>query len=320
MKKSLLIAIALMFSMSSYAQNNIQLNINHKLGDADFALETATKNNLNNDFEVTRLQYYISEISIVHDGGIETMIDDLWVLVDASEVTQVDLGSNDINSVEMVKLHIGVNPDHNHLDPASYEASHPLAPKFPSMHWGWSPGYRFVAFEGNGGSNLNQIFQLHGLGDDNYFTTEIPLITEVNNNEIIINIDADYTRGLENINVSSGVIVHGDYHEAYECIVNFRDFVFSASSETTGSIDFSEVSKFEVFPNPVNGLATIILETNKDLEYEVSVTDILGRQIMLFNKIISNSTIDLQLDNTGFYFISLIKEGQPVITKKLISK
>ena len=105
MKKSLLIAISfLMFSMSSNAQNSIQLNINHKLGDANFAMETGAKNNLDNDFEVTRLEYYISEILITHDGGSETTIEDLWILVDANQNTLVDLGDHDINTVEKVSF------------------------------------------------------------------------------------------------------------------------------------------------------------------------------------------------------------------------
>ena len=306
--------------MSSYAQNNVQFKINHKLGDADFAMETGAKNNIDHDFEVTRLEYYISEITITHDGGTETTIEDLWILVDADQDTQVDLGDHDINAVEKVSFSTGVDPDHNHLDPASYQASHPLAPKFPSMHWGWAAGYRFVAFEGNGGSAFNQLFQLHGLEDDNYFQTEIELDIVADNNEVLLNLDADYTRALEDINVNSGVIVHGGYGEAKQCLENFRDFVFSPVSETTSTIDFSEVSKFEVFPNPANGTAILALETNQDLIYQVAVTDILGKQIMFFDEVNSNSTINLDLDDAGFYFVNLIKEGHPVITKKLISK
>ena len=137
---------------------------------------------------------------------------------------------------------------------------------------------------------------------------------------VIINIDADYTRALEDINVTAGIIVHGDYGEAKQCLENFRDFVFSAASETIATIDFSEVSKFKVFPNPANSNATIALEATKDLTYKVSVTDILGKQVMLFDAVNSNSTIDLELNDAGFYFINLIKEGQAIITRKLISK
>lgn len=321
MKRLILsVTILLIFILSSFAQNSIQLNIHHKLGDVDFALETGAINNLDNDFEVTRLEYYISQIAIIHDGGSVTVFDELWVLVNAAELTQIDLGDTDINTIEMLRLNIGVNESHNHLDPSTYPASHPLAPKNPSMHWGWSSGYRFVALEGNGGSNFDQLFELHGLGDINYSKVDIPMNLEVSNNEVIINIDADYTGALEDIDVNSGVIVHGDYAEAQQCVRNFRSKVFSLSDQTTSAIDFSEVSKFEVFPNPANGNATLNLETTENLNYQVSVTDILGKQVLFFDTVNSNSTIDLSLTETGFYFINLIKEGKTVITKKLFSK
>ncbi len=321
MKKILLLAILfLMLSINSFAQNNIQFKINHKLGDTDFAMETGAKNNINHDFEVTRLEYYISEISITHDGGTETAIQDVWILVDAEGTTQVDLGDHNINSVEKVSFHIGVDPDHNHADPSSYPSSHPLAPQLPSMHWGWTAGYRFIAFEGYGGSAFNQLFQLHGLGDNNYFKTEVDLNLTASNNEILISLDADYARALENIGVNSGVIVHGDNLQAKQCLENFRDFVFSPASETTSTIDFSEVNTFNIFPNPAKGNATITLETTQNLNYQISVTNILGKQIMFFDEVGSNSTIDINIDNAGFYFINLIKEGHPIITKKLVSK
>jgi len=321
MKKLLLLTTSfLMFSMASFAQNSIQLNIHHKMENADFEIKEETSNNLGNELDFTLLFYYLSEISIVHDGGTETLIEDLWVLVNAAEATQIDLGEHDITSVEMVKLHVGVDPEHNHLDPASHPASHPLAPKFPSMHWGWDPGYFFVTLAGNGGTDLNQVFELYGLGDPNYFTTEIPLTVEAENNAVIIHVDADYTRALENIDVSAGLIIHSDDGEAAHCVENFRDYVFSEGDGITATVDFSEVNKFEVFPNPTNGFATINLEASKDLNYQVSVTDILGQQVLFFDAVNSNSTIDVQLEKAGFYFVNLIKEGQPVLTKKLISK
>ena len=166
----------LLLSFSVMAQNTVQLNINHKLGTDVFAMNTAAQNNMGNDFNVTRLQYYMAEISIVHDGGTETTITDLYALVDASSATTLDLGSHNINSIEGVNFHIGVDQGKNHADPASYNMGHPLAPKNPSMHWGWTSGYRFIAFEGKGGVNLNQTFELHGLGDVNYFKVTVPFV------------------------------------------------------------------------------------------------------------------------------------------------
>lgn len=308
-----------LFQFSGFTQNSIQLNINHKLGDADFAMNTPAQNNLNDDFEVSRMEYYISEIAITHDGGTETAIDNVWILVNADEPTQVDLGNYDIDMVEKVSFYVGVDPDHNHLDPSSYQSAHPLAPKFPSMHWGWTSGYRFVAFEGNGGSSFNQPFQLHGLEDENYFQTEIELTTAAENNEVIINLDADYARALENINVAAGVIVHGGYAEAKQCLENFRDYVFSPASTATSTVDLSEITGFDIYPNPVTtGFFTINLDADSEDTYQVSITNVLGKQIRFIQGFDSNTTVEIPLSQTGIYFVSLIKEGQSVMTKKLI--
>jgi len=314
---TLFFAAFFMLNLSLTAQNSVTLNIHHKLAAEDFAMSMSTKNNLDHDFNVTRLQYYISKFSLVHDGGTETTIQNVYALVNAADATVVDLGSLDITNVEAIKFHIGVNEERNHLDPSSYQMGHPLAPSFPSMHWGWSAGYRFVAMEGKGGSTLSQTYQLHGLGDINYFQTTVDVAATAENGEVVIDLNADYTRALEDIAVNGGVIVHGDHSEAKQAVENFRDYVFSASEGATATVDFSEVQNFKVFPNPTSGAAILVVESTDNLTYEVSVSDILGRQIQYFSTVQSNTSVDLNLDNAGLYIVSLIKEGEAVITKKL---
>lgn len=314
---TLFFAALFMLNLSLTAQNSVTLNIHHKLAAEDFAMSMATKNNLDHDFNVTRLQYYISKISVIHDGGTETAIEDTYVLVNAANATAVDLGSLDITTVEAVKFYIGVDEANNHLDPASWPSTHPLAPSFPSMHWGWNAGYRFLAMEGKGGSALSQTYQLHGLGDSNYFQTTVDVATTAENGAVVIDLNADYTRALEDIAVNGGVIVHGDHSEAKQAIENFRDYVFSDANGTTNTVDFSEVQNFKVFPNPTSGAAVLVVESTDNLTYEVSVSDILGRQIQYFSAVQSNTSIDLNLDNAGLYIVSLIKEGEAVIAKKL---
>lgn len=308
-----------MLSSSIYAQNNIQFTINHQLSDVDFEFNMGTKNNIDHDFNVTRLQYYISEISIIHDGGTETAIQDKWILVNANQPTQVDLGDHDVTAVEGVHFHIGVNEAVNHADPASYPAGHPLAPVFPSMHWGWAAGYRFVAIEGFGSSDYNQLYQLHGLEDDNYFKTEVPLMTTAENDTVSINIDGDYTRILEDIEVNSGVIAHGGFGAAKKALENFRDYVFTASSGSTATVDFSEITNFNIYPNPTaNGSAALSISADKDLSYEVSINDVMGRQVQYFDNVQSNSVHDIYVEQPGVYVVNLIKNGQVVITRKLV--
>ena len=323
MKKIILFALVLgAMSFQLNAQSNVILNINHKLGDADFAMNQAAKNNMDHDFKITRLEYYISEITLVHDGGIETSVDDLWVLARAVANTEVDLGVFDITTVEKIKLHIGVDPDHNHLDPSSYHTSHPLAPKSPSMHWGWTAGYRFVALEGHGGPNLDQLVQLHGLGDSNYFTTEIELEVTAENNVVSINLDSDYTKALEDISVNSGVIVHGENLQAKQCLENFRDFVFSPSGTTSSIVDFNEINEFNVFPNPiVNGFSRLKLDLNESgIVYNLSIASLDGKQLDYVSNVTNNQTLDFTNQLSGMYFVNLIKEGQTIITKKVFVK
>lgn len=304
------------------AQNNIKFKINHKLRNDAFQLNQASYNNIDHNFNVTRLEYYISEVSLIHDGGMETVFEDVWILANASAKTEVNFGDHNITTVEKIKFHIGVNPEHNHLDPTTYSPMHALAPKSPSMHWGWTAGYRFVAIEGNGGSNLNQLFQLHGLGDANYFTTEVELDITAENNVIEINLDADYARALEDIEVNAGVIVHGDNLQAQQCLENFRDFVFSPEGTVIADVDFTEVKNFSVYPNPIqNGQTTISLDVSDfGNNYDLSITSVDGKQMQYLNAINDGQSIDLINYNSGIYFVNLIKDNQVIITNKIIIK
>ncbi len=320
MKKYLLFFASLfIFQLSVTAQNQIILDIHHKLGDADFSLNAPMKNNIGHDFMIDRMEYYMSGISILHDGGTETLIEDFWLLIDANKGEQALLGTFNIDEVGGIKFHIGVDSAHNHLDPAQYPAQHPLAPQFPSMHWGWIAGYRFIALEGYGGSNYDQALELHGLWDHNYFENEIPVSASADNGVITINLDADYVRALEDIEVNSGAIDHSSDFEALEALENFRDYVFTASATTTTTEDIANIQTFEVFPNPASGgISTLRFEAYTAREYEVWITDLLGQPVQHFELPNGETATELTFDQSGLYFVSLMQAGQVVMTKKLV--
>ena len=317
MKQFLFLFTALlMFNANVFSQNMVKLNINHQLGSVPFALNTGAQNNLGDDFNISRLEYYLSQFTVVHDGGIETEINNVYALVDASAATVIDLGNHNITSVEAIRFYIGVDSATNHLDPASYDATHPLAPKSPSMHWGWSSGYRFVALEGKGSSNYNQDIELHGLGNNNYFQTEISSTATASNNEVIIDVYADYAFALSNISVNGGAFEHGFSGDALKVLSNFNKLVFK--QHPTSIIDFSEIKDFSVFPNPTTGATNILIEATENSDYQVLITDVLGKKIELITNLKSNQPISTQLEQAGLYFVQLVKDGQTVITKKLL--
>lgn len=284
-------------------------------------MNSPAKNNMDHDFEVTRLEYYISGITIIHDNGTATPVPDTWILVNAASATEVELGSFPITEVEAIHFTIGVDPEHNHLDPASFPSSHPLAPKSPSMHWGWTAGYRFLALEGYGGPQYNQLIQLHGLGDQNYIKTRVNLNAVVLNNQVTIHLDADYTRALENISVNAGIIEHSETGYAQESLENFRNLVFSPSEVNTGISDGNAADHFTLYPNPTpDGLAFAIISGTEDQVYDMMVTDILGRQISYLNQVNPKATIDFGVPEAGIYMVWLMQDGQPVGVTKLISQ
>ena len=75
MKKIVLfIVFTSLIFVEIFAQNTVQFQINHKLGDNPFEYRAASTNNIGHDFKVRRLNYYVSKISIQHDNGMETLI------------------------------------------------------------------------------------------------------------------------------------------------------------------------------------------------------------------------------------------------------
>jgi hypothetical protein len=208
---TLILSVCALFALG---QSDVYLKINHQLGSGDFSYNVPGSNDLGNGFKTTRLEYYIAEIAIIHDGGTVTEVDSTWILVDAGSYTNVLLGDYNISTLEGVRMSVGVEAAVNHNDPTLWPSNHPLAPQWPSMHWGWAAGYRFVCMEGKSGAGFAQDFQIHALEDKNYQTFTINTAGVTSGSDITIELDADYEEALSGIDVSSGLIEHSGNNEA----------------------------------------------------------------------------------------------------------
>ena len=213
-------------------------------------------NNLGNQFKFNRLQYYVDDIEIIYDqGDTFSYLEVLLINALEEELTSVDLGSLSFDSITAVRFAVGVGPDVNNLDPSTYPAAHPLAPKSPSMHWGWAAGYRFVCAEGVGSSAFNQTFELHGLGNANYAMQTIATSgTAVGSDTLEIDIEADYAELVRDIEVAQGTISHGETGDAYQSLKNLNNKVFK-SAEGNAALEQRELAfeDLSVFPNPSSG-------------------------------------------------------------------
>lgn len=232
------------------------------------------------------------------------------------------LGKFNITTIEKITLAIGVNSAVNHLDPSTYSSSHPLAPKSPSMHWGWTAGYRFVALEGKSGTLvLNQQCELHGLNDANYFYFTITTAGTTSGSDKVIELTADYTQAIKNINLTPGVIAHGVNTFDRTVLDNFRDHVFTSTPEGNVSVGLEENEKaktlLSIFPNPVNSKTEVTLTIDsEEKNISLQVMDITGK-IILDKKNVSNS-LQLNTLKKGVYLVTLRNEKGVLKTQKLV--
>lgn len=320
MKKLLLSTFFLLASFIVTAQNDLVLNFNHKVGnEALISGQEYHQNDLDYSFSIRRLQYYISQIEIIHDGGQLTSIANTWILVNAFENANYNLGSFDIDQVEEIHYWIGVEPEVNHLDPTTYPEGHPLALQDPSMHWGWASGYRFSAVEGKTGPGLVLSYEIHSIGDDNYHQVKLPSSSLADGNQRLISIDADYMGLFKDINVSGGLISHGETGDAAVLLENFSTEVFSQLMFTGLETPQQETFEFTIAPNPATiDQAKIYLDQNELSILQVQITDISGRIIEQHFVENHQSEIKLQIKQSGVYFVNILNGQQPIKTKKLL--
>lgn len=318
MKLTTTLALTLL-TLVATAQTDIVLEIDHMLGTAPMAPTTNAVNNNGEEFEVTRLEYYISEITLIHDGGQVTPVPSKYILANAYEGTSEALGSFNIINLEAVEFGIGVDPSVNHLDPAQYDANDPLAPQSPSMHWGWAPGYRFVAMEGASGVQMSQNYEVHALGDDNYFKQTIPTAGVVNGNTLTVKLIGNYEQAMRDISVASGPIVHGENGIAEDLLLNFKLNVFT-SIEGNGPVGVNEVEqpRLVVYPNPTNGFTQVSLV---DLfgNGELRIVNAAGELVQSLS-VIGGRTVDVDLSAAGVYQVALFQAGRLISTQSVVRK
>lgn len=316
MRKIILIFFAFIFSVALFSQSTkeLVLTIDHTMASAPLTSSSIGVNNLGNQFNFSRLEYYMGDIQVIYDNDSVFNYPEV-VLIDALDAatTNLYLGSQSLDSVTAVRFAIGVGTSLNHLDPSIYSSQSPLAPKSPSMHWGWSAGYRFIAAEGMGSSSLNQGFELHGLGDVNYAMQTISTSgVAVGTDTLEIKLVANYDALTQGIAVGQGVISHGESGSARQSLVNMNNHVFS-SSEGNAALSDKELEHldFVIYPNPANGSFWLTVPLGSQIE----VINVLGQKIE--HRTAEQTKERFVMNKTGVYIV-ILRQGKSVSTERVI--
>lgn len=319
MKQLFIYALVALTSIGASAQTTVKFKINHWLKDQPFAFNQKANNNLDNEFNVTRLEYYISAVSLTHDGGQVTKADDVYILVNGGTAVDVELGKYNITTLESINFSVGVDPGVNNQDPTQWPSNHALAPKSPSMHWGWASGYRFVAIEGKTGSSLNTTYEIHALGNENFFKISIPTKGSMDNGALVIALDADYTEALTNIDVSGGLVLHGTTDQAVRCLRNFTNTVFKSEEgnlNTLGLETAKPVIATSLYPNPSTGQFSISVPVQTSDEVSVSLINAVGETVL--QESLTAGLNAFATEYKGLFLVAISVDGVVVDTKRLI--
>lgn len=286
--KNILVFTFVFVSSFAFAQTQINLELNHVYNDQPLVYGQAYTDAQSRDLEFSRIRYFLSSLEIVHDGGLVTTLDDLYVLAHAN-ISSYDLGSHNIQSVEKLRFDVGVDYDANHANSNSFDPSHPLGPQSPLMDWGWPSGYFF--FDVNGTVDNNN-FEFRGFGDNLLTRVELNFNSQVSGTQIDLSAQVILDRWIGFLDLEAIGINHGNTsdHSSYmQNTVANNVFVTGVAASTL----LQQKPSYIHVDYSMSYAPVLSYQLPDNQSYSISVYDMSGRLVFQ----------DKNLKHEGNYFI-----------------
>jgi hypothetical protein len=133
-------------------KNSVSIEFDNRIGDQKLVLGTTkAKNASGEEFTVTRLNYFVSNIALKKDDGSVLKFPNNYFLLKQSDANSLIIKLNDIPAGNYTELSYTIGVDSlksisdvsqrtGVLDPASYGDD--------NMYWSWNSGYIFFKMEG----------------------------------------------------------------------------------------------------------------------------------------------------------------------------
>ena len=276
--------------------------------------------------QLTRAEFYISEIELIRADSSVVPLQDAYLLVNV-ENPRADyrLGQWDVSNVIGVNLHIGVDSAHNHLDPSTYPDEHPLANQKNSMHWGWVAGYRFMAIEGvidnnNDGAPETDL-QFHNIGDPLYKTVRLSCQGQAQNDTLRLNFDLDYARLFQDIPMTGNLILHGSEPVNDQMMENaaHRDFIRPVQVSAAPQLP-DLASQINIAPNPASGTTLIAYDLAGNAALTLVLTNALGQTVRRISDQPASGAVrwDAAGLTNGLYQLAFYQNGRFLVAKPFV--
>lgn len=324
MKKIITILTAVCSLMGANAQTNVNLKLNHYWNGDVFNYGQTYTDHDGNAVIITRVQYYLSGFDLTHDGGQTTSPTNEYILA-SGNITDYSLGTSTLTSLEAIDFDLGVDAATNHLDPSLYSGQNPLAIQSPSMHWGWTAGYRFLVIEGEVDSDddgtPDKSFQFHVVADDSYLTSVSAINTSgtANGSDLDVNIDVNIADWVYNVNLITAGLNHGAFPVNGTVMNNTNTYTVFSSNIGLSITDPSNLKHNIYFDCTVAYAPTIYYKIPSAKSLTLTITDISGKVVLMENGLpkAGNYFIKKEL-KTGTYIASFVTETGVTINEKFV--
>lgn len=322
MKNIVPILVFLWVSTIAMAQNNnVVFVFKPFLGDVPMTIgQTVAPIWNGKSINISRAQFYVSEISVLGTDGLWVPLTNTHLLVNGDHPNaEYNTGSWPVSGITKVKMHIGVDPAFNHLDPSSYPAGSPLANQNPTMHWGWTAGYRFVVMEGQVDNDNDGVpetgFAYHCLDDALYTEVEYDCVTSAVGGKISLIIKTDLAGAFLDYSLNENLIQHGSGPENQRMMNNFKS-IFSQFAVLSQQETEAFSAQITVSPNPVRDISQITIPSNEQ-NVTAALIDQFGRLVRAFPVMNGSATIEKADLPSGLYLLNVL-QGNTVLGRKKI--
>ena len=323
MQKTLFFYFLTFFSFSYFSQKEVFIHLVPNVNNTPFNLNVDFNGLDGKSFNIDHFDYYISDISLTHDGGNSTsFLDSSHTYLIEPDNFIISLGLLNLNSIEEIEFTMGVPSRYNTIsgsnsqDISAFPLTHPLSFQSPSMYWGWSTGYMHMIIGGNVDNDNNgtpeTYFELHNLGNQNQQTVSLMSIIQTNtsSNRIDVYLQCNIEQWLKNISLSSVGVLHGESGQNQQLLDN-------VSNESV----FTQAANAQIINQQKTGELFYFFENNdaivqwKDIAdaHKIQIYSNDGRLVKEKSDVKSNDFLRLENQTPGKYLLKIYnRNGLPI--------
>ena len=284
-----------------YAQKSVFLNISPVFNSNPLQMGVEVQHNSGEVYALDHFDYYVSDITLTHDGGQLTTVEQAVYIVEPDNHV-LNLGNLALENIEDIEFTVGVPARFNTqqgteaMDISLYPETHPLSYQSPSMYWGWSFGYMHMIIGGGEGSNY---FELHSVGPTLQRQVNLSVVqTDVSESQIDLYIQCNVDEWVNGLELSTTGVIHGAT-VLNELIMDnvLTEDVFTLSPSATSMLLNHSAPNIYTWEDQII-YSNLTAETSK-----ITLFDQMGRQILNADISSSNGSIQLAENHSGLLFV-----------------